>query len=373
MKISVLLVNRIIIMAVASIILIAAIPYLSFQFLQRHIVDEAVIGFNKHCDIVDSIFTEEFFEEPTKIKDFDYEKLTDLGEQVDVDLSAYIQKSKEPHGSSWLLQAFGMIFHKMVVNLAKRILINYSQNRIISSILSILGLFFIFILGKELLKKTHKAEDNDTSPLLLQRSQVIYRLLLSILILAGSGFLLIYFIIKYPPILYYPPINATLSFYFEGIVIIIGIMILLLIFGLLIRKRDNRPKNYLAFFWTVPVLAIIFNLYIDNQQISVHNTMIDTQKLHSYRQRNVYHSADIIYSAQQWYLQNNGEYSMEDFVQQNNLKTQNLEHGTYNISANDTLLTIMGTGNFVSKEGISPKLQATYNTVTDSSAIEILQ
>ena len=101
--------------------------------------------------------------------------------------------------------------------------------------------------------------------------------------------------------------------------------------------------------------------------------MIDTQKLHSYRQRNVYHSADIIYSAQQWYLQNNGEYSMEDFVQQNNLKTQNLEHGTYNISANDTLLTIMGTGNFVSKEGISPKLQATYNTVTDSSAIEILQ
>ena len=379
MKISVLLVNRIIIMAVASIILIAAIPYLSYYFLEKHIVDEAVIGFHKHGEIADSIFTKEFLEEPANIKDFDYEKLIDLGEQVGVDLSIYIQKSKEPHGSSWLLQACGMIIHKMVINLSKKILTNYAKNRIISSILSILGLFFIFILGKELLKKTHRAEDNDTSPLLLQRSQVIYRLLLSILILAGSGFLLIYFIknlvtfIKYPPILYYPPINATLSFYFEGIVIIIGIMILLLIFGLLIRKRDNRPKNYLAFFWTVPVLAIIFNLYIDNQQISVHNTMIDTQKLHSYRQRNVYHSADIIYSAQQWYLQNNGEYSMEDFVQQNNLKTQNLEHGTYNISANDTLLTIMGTGNFVSKEGMIPKLQATYNTETDSLDIDILQ
>jgi hypothetical protein len=379
MKISVLLVNRIIIMAVASIILIAAIPYLSYYFLEKHIVDEAVIGFSKHGEIADSIFTEGFLEEPTKIKDFDYEKLINLGEQVGVDLSVSIQKSKEPHGSSWLLQAYGMILQKMVINLSKKIFTNYSINRIISSILSILGLFFIFILGNELLKKTHKAEDNDTSLLLLQSSQIIYRLLLSILILAGSGFILIYFIknlvtfIKYPPILYSPPINATLSFYFEGIVIIIGIMILLLIFGLLIRKRDNRPKNYLAFFWTVPVLAIFFNLYIDNQQISVYNTMIDTQKLNFYRQRNIYHSADIIYSAQQWYLQNSGKYSMEDFVQINNLKTQNLEYGIYNISANDTLLTIMGTGNFVSKKGMIPKLQATYNTVTDSLDIDILQ
>ncbi len=379
MKISVTLINRIIIMAIVSIILIGVIPYLSFYLLEKHIVTEAVITFNKHGDIADSLFMTEFLDNPQNTEGFDYEGLIDLGNQIELDLSDSIKKSKEPYGSSWLLDASGKSLIKMVANLARSVFTAYAKNRIISSILSILGLLFVFILGKELLKKPNMEKDDETTPTILSKFQVIYRLILSIFIVASGCYLLIYLIknlitfIKYPPILRYPPVNATSSFIFEAIVIVTGIAILISILLLIIRKNNNQSKKYLAFFWTVPVLAIIFNLYMGNRQILILNNMIDGQNLNAYRQKAINHSAEIAYTARQWFLQNESKYSLEDFLKQDHLKTHDLDYGTYEISADDTLLTITGAGNFVSKEGISPKVTATYNTVTDSVDVDILQ
>jgi len=379
MKISVILINRIIIMAIVSIVLIGAIPYLSFHLLEKHVVDEAIITFNKHAEPVDSLYTDEFLNNPRGFEEFEYERLSLIEDLIELDLSEPIKKSKEPFGNPWLLSILGKIFHKMVINLSRSTMTAYIRNRMLSSILSLLSLVFVFILGKELLKKMNREKDDAITPHILSKLQVIYRFIVSIMILTSGCYLLIYLIrnlitfIKYPPILHYPPVNATGSFVFEVIVILVGIVIMNLILHIILSKKNNQSKNYMAFFWTVPVLAIIFNLYMDNYQISMINNMIDSQNLNSIRQKLVNNAAEITYTSQQWYLQNETKYNMHEFLKSYKGKLPNPEYGTLEMTAEDTLLTIMATGKYVTKEGIYPQVKATYNTVKDSTAVSIIK
>ena len=379
MKISVILINRIIIMAIVSIVLIGAIPYLSFHLLEKHVVDEAIITFNKHAEPVDSLYTDEFLNNPRGFDEFEYERLSLIEDLIELDLSEPIKKSKEPFGNPWLLSILGKIFHKMVINLSRSTMTAYIRNRMLSSILSLLSLVFVFILGKELLKKMNREKDDAITPHILSKLQVIYRFIVSIMILTSGCYLLIYLIrnlitfIKYPPILHYPPVNATGSFVFEVIVILVGIVIMNLILHIILSKKNNQSKNYMAFFWTVPVLAIIFNLYMDNYQISMINNMIDSQNLNSIRQKLVNNAAEITYTSQQWYLQNETKYNMHEFLKSYKGKLPNPEYGTLEMTAEDTLLTIMATGKYVTKEGIYPQVKATYNTVKDSTAVSIIK
>ena len=379
MKLTKSFVYRMLILAVAGIILSAVIPYFSFQLLEKHVVDEAIIGFNKNAAVSDSIFTSEFNDHPKTIEGFDFAKLEDLGKQLEIDLSDIIQKSKEPYGSFWLLAALSNIIITLVYQLATTILSAYAKNRIIASILSLLGFLFVLILGKSLLKKLNLTRDDDSSPLVLNKLQVGYRTLFLVLELAIISYTIFYFVknaitfFKYPPIYYLASINFNPSFYMEGIVIITGVVILISIFITIVKKNNNQSNKYLTLFWTIPVLAIGVCLYLANFQISMLNNMIDVQNLNTNRQNTVLDCFVTTISAKQWYLQNEDQYNLEDFLLQVIVDIQKLEHGTYQVSAEDTILTITGTGNFVDKKGNRAEVISTYNSAADSISTEILK
>ncbi len=365
-------------MAVLSILLIVVIPYLSFHLLEKHVVNEAIISFNSYGVVLDSVFTSEFLENPKSIEGFEFDRLLDLSDQLEIDISDIIRKSKEPYGSMWLLSGFTKILTTLIYNLGDTIYSAYAKHRIIASILSILGFLFVFILGKELLKKQKLIKDNDPYPPILSKFQKVYRIIFSQFVMTAIiSYSIFYFIknlitfIKYPAASHYTQVDTTTSFYFESIVILMGIVILILILVTLIKRRSDQSNNYLALFWTVTVLAIGVNIYLDNFQISMLNTMLDTQNRHSIRMKSIEDCTEIAYSARQWFLQNAEQTNLEEFLQQDIVDFQSLKNENYQVSVEDNILTITGIKYFADKVGSISKVVVSYYPAGDSIHTEI--
>ncbi|MDP8204739.1 MAG: hypothetical protein P9L95_09435 [Candidatus Tenebribacter mawsonii] len=376
MKFPKIFIKSIIIFAVVSIIFIAKIPYAGFQYLTKNVVDGAVATFNHYGDIADSLFLGEFGEQPKTIEGFDFDQLQDSGKQINIDYDETIKLIKEPFGSYWISDALGTTIITLVKQLATTILKSYVKNRIIVSILTLFGFLLIMILSKYLLKnQIHKSEllqEDNLGPKRLSRILDIFSILFVTLLLLMSGYFIFNFIrhissfLKYPPICNFAEFDTTSSFYFEELVLLIGIIFSISIFIKIIHEKKPVLKKFFVLFWAIPIIAIGFNLYLSNQNISVFNKMLDTQNLNSNRQMVVSDCAKIAYSARQWFLSNKEDKKLEELTFEDTAISQQTENGIYNISIKDNILTITGKGNYISKDGENNQVKVTYDSVTNS-------
>jgi len=369
-------IKRIIIFAVVSIIFIAVIPYAGFHYLTKNVVDKAVVTFNHYGDIADSLFLGEFGEKTKTIEGFDFDKLQDLGNQLNIDFDETIKHIREPFGSYWISDAYGTTIISLVKQLSKTILKSYVKIRIIAAILTLFGFILIVFLSKYWLKKqilkSELLQEEKLEPKLLSRILDIFSILFVTLLLLMNGYFIFNFIrhisnfLKDPPICNYAKFNTTSSFYFEEIVLLIGIIFLISIFVKIIHEKKTVLKKFYVLYWIIPVIAIGFNLHISSQNITVFNKMLDTQNLNSNRQMVVSDCSKIAYSVRQWFLINEKNKNLEDFTFEDIVISQSLDSGIYEVSADNNILTITGKGNYVSKDGESSRIMVTYDSITDS-------
>ncbi|MBL7148611.1 MAG: hypothetical protein ISS80_00890 [Candidatus Cloacimonetes bacterium] len=376
MKFPKIFIKRIIIFAVVSIIFIAVIPYAGFIILQKNVVDKAVVTFNHYGDIADSLFLGEFGENTKTIEGFDFDQLQNLGNQINIDFDETIKLIKKPFGSYWISDAFGTTIVSLVKQLATTILKSYVKVRVIAAILTLFGFILIVIFNKYLLKnqirKSELLQEDNLGPKRLSRILDILSYLFVTLLLLMNGYFIFNFIrhissfLQYPPICNFAKFDTTSSFYFEEIVLLIGIIFLISIFVRFFLKKNPMMKKIFVLCWIIPVIAIGFILHISSQNITVFNTMLDTQNLNSNRQMVVSDCSKIAYSSRQWFLINEKNKNLEDFTFENIVISQSLDSGIYEVSADNNILTITGKGNYVSNDGESCQVKVTYDSITDS-------
>ena len=377
MKFPKIFIKKIIIFAVVSIIFIAVIPYAGFHYLTKNVVDGAIETFDHYAAITDSIFVDEFGESsPQSIEGFDFDQLRDLGNQLNIDFDETIEHIREPFGSYWISDALGTTVVSLVKQLATTILKSYVKIRVIAAILTLVGFLLIVILSKYLLKKQilkiELLQEEKLEPKLLSRILDVFSILFVTLLLLMNGYFIFNFIrhissfLKYPPICNFAKFDTTSSFYFEELVLLIGIIILISVLVRFFLKKNPMMKKIFVLCWTIPVIAIGFNLHISSQNISVFNKMLDTQNLNSNRQMVVSDCNKIVYSARQWFLSDKEDKKLEELTFEDIVISQQTENGIYNFSIEDNILKITGKGNYVNKDGESCRIKVTYDSVTDS-------
>ena len=388
MKFSKSLIIRVVLFAIICVIIVGLLPTRVQIHLEGKDVEKGIETFHYYAEISDSIFYGNFGETiPKSIEGFDFEKLQELGTEINVDFDETIELIKKPFGSVWITHALGLTVVGLVKILAATIINAIISNIIYSTILSCIGiiilfvLFFVFFSKKNMKIEKEKLLNEQIKPawfaIILSGLNIIFlALLLGIItyLIVISIPMSMQFIAN-PPIVNFGQINFGASFYVTTLYYAFGIIFSIFIIIYYLKMKRSELRKLYTFILIIPIIALGYNLWSSTKHVDSTNSIIDSQNINSNRQMVISDCTKIAYSTRQWYLTNSRDnnVTLKELTFSDVAVPPENENGKYNLSIEGNLLTITGEGKVVKKDGTFALGITTYNAETDSIKTEIKQ
>ncbi len=388
MKFSRSLIIRVVLFAIICVIIVGILPTRAQVYLGGRDAEKGIETFNFYAEKSDSIFYGYSGEKiPKSIEGFDFVKLQELGNEINVDFDETIKLIKKPFGSVWITHALGLTALSLVKQLAEGLVNATISNMFYSTILSCIGIVIVF--GLFILLFPRKFMKTKKEKLLIEPIRPAWFAMilsgLNIIMLALLLGIITYMIviaiplsiklITAPPIIYFGQINFGITFYIISLVFLFGIVFSIFLLIYYFKMKQTELKKLYTFILIIPILALGYNLWLSTRHVNSVNRTIVTKNISSNRQKVIYDCCKIAYSTRQWYLTNSQKngVKLEELTLSDRAYPSENDNGKYNYEVEGNLLTITGEGKFKLENATYPLCITTYNAETDLIGTKIIQ
>ena len=323
-------------------------------------LEKSIAAFKDNSDLGQDIFKNFTIKgRPKTIEGFNFEKLNELGKKIGVDFSDTIKKIKAPHGSYWIESALSMSIigniHKMsgvILGISFSTLKQTDLLTIIALILSVL----LFMITKKQIDETGKK--STTVSIIIGAAAILG--LIAFLITKSSDFMSL---IKNPLTCLCPPFDTASIFTHHFIVMALEMIFVLTISLKLIFGSSKNSKE--AFFWVIPMIAIILGLFSLNAKVTGLRSRVQTQNMYYKRQKIMNDENNAIYTIRQW-AKSNGHNDFTKFsAKELNIPAKS-EYSDYQITTDGAKITIINTTPYKSDFDKKEQFKVIYDVQSDS-------
>lgn len=388
MKFSRSLIIRVLLFAVICVIIVGLLPTKAQIYLEGKAMQKGIDTFNFYAPISDSIFNDFTGGNiPKSIEGFDFDTLKELGSDINVNYDETIELIKKPFGSVWIIHALGLTIINLVKQLSETAVNGKISYLLYTTILSFLGILFMFVLYIQMFSKKLVAFKKEellnfqikpawVSILLAGLNIILLATLLAIItFIIVSSIPSSIQLITNPPVVNFGQIDFGISFYFTAFVYLFCLVFSIFLIVFFFRTHHSVQRRIYSVILIIPIIALGYNLWSSTKFVKGVNKIIEQQNISSNRQMVIQDCCKIAYSTRQWYCINYKESSLklEELTFSDDAFLSENENGKYNFEIEGDLLTITGEGKYEIENGTYPLSITTYNAKTDSIRTRLIQ